>query len=121
MYNIIDIVKLLLLILKVNSSPNKKLEFNLKLVFKWKGVTRKSRFLKKQDFVDPTQFIIYLKSFNNKKNLDINKPPRLCVLYNFLEFGDFKSPFIFHLHNLKNIILILNITRISFLIRFLVL
>ena len=95
MYNIIDIVKLLLLILKVNSSPNKKLEFNLKLVFKWKGVTRKSRFLKKQDFVDPTQFIIYLKSFNNKKNLDINKPPRLCILYNFFRIRRFRITFYF--------------------------
>ena len=39
--------------------------------------------------VDPTQFIRYLKSFNNKKNLDINKPPRLCILYDFFRIRRF--------------------------------
>ena len=39
----------------------------------------------------------------------------------FLEFGGFESPFIFYLHNLKNIILIINVIKIPFLARFLVL
>ena len=68
----------------------------------------------------PPQFIRFLKSFY-KANLDIKKHCSYELSYNYLKFGDFESPFIFYLHNLKNIILILNIIKISFLMRFVML